>query len=177
MKKIIVNFCCCAFFCFAAVSSFAQNDKGSFQLVHWNILKVMYDANSFIHANKMTAQQLVDDPVFKKITTDVYTPDSYTVILDQSTTYYAFPQNKLVGKKLSTLKDGEQALRIIQKAIDGNQCARGFYVWIDQQEKYLVACPLVGTTTDGHKLYYAYTMHTRSMPEYYVKTLKNSVLK
>ena len=174
MKRNFVRFICSIILSLTAVVA-AQNDKQSFRLVHWNVLKTMYEANSFIYNNESSIAKQISNTTFKTIVTKTSTPDSYTSIFDQNTTFYIHPNHTLLGIKLTSLKETD-ALNLVKKAINKNQCVRGFYTWIDDQEKYMVICPLIGKTKDGHKLYYAYTMYTRSMPEYYLKTLKNSEL-
>ena len=177
MKKYLTKFICGFVFALITLTAVAQsNEKGSFQLVQWNVLKAMYKINSFVNEHKKTAQGYVADPVFKSLVVATFMPDAYNSVVDQNTTFYIHPRHELLGTKLSELKNGAEALRIVQDSITNDRCFRGFYMWIDNQEKYMVVCPLVGKTTDGYKLYVIYTVYTRSMPDYYLKSLKNAVM-
>lgn len=175
MKKNILIFLICFVYSNFAFAQTNQVGKGSFNLVHWNVLKNMYEINGYLddHHNE-TVKQLKSDASFLNPVMETFTPDSYTAVLDSNTEYYIHPNKDLIGKRLVNL-NAPTALAIVNKAIKGETCSRGFYTWIDKQEKYMVVCPLIGHTKDNHKLYYAYTMYIRSMPSYYIETLKNSV--
>lgn len=158
------------------ITSFAAETKSNwFHLVHWNILKKMYQVNSCLMAHeKATLNDLKNDKVFMDLVTETFTPDSYVGIVDQNGVFHLHPDKSLLGKQVSNVGN-KDVVNLVQTAIRKDTCTRGFYIWIDNQEKYLVASPMVGKTADGYKLYYIYTMYTRSMPEYYLRTLKESV--
>lgn len=162
--------------CILMLSAGAENDKeNSFNLVHWNLLKNMYKLNEYVNANNLTTKELIASPAFVKILTATFTPDSYGALVDKNIIPRIHPDQSLIGKKLTEVPHSAAAAKIIKAAIKSDTCKRGFYIWIDKEEKYMVVCPIIGVTKDGNKLFYAYTMYTRSMPDYYLKTLKNSV--
>ena len=183
MKKFILLTLSAIMFCMVANTVLAiesdaakNNDTKSFSLVHWNILRNIYKINGIIlenAKNPKTTAELITDPNFAALITKTFTPDSYTALLDQNTTALIHPNPLVIHKKISDQKS-TSATQIIIDAIKKDDCTRGFYTWIDKQEKYMVACPIIGMTKNGDKLYYVYTMYTRSMPSYYIQTLKNS---
>jgi|GEM_PF-5766975 len=180
MKKCFLLFSCSVLFILLTTFSFAAdssfNSKDQFNLVHWNILKNTYKMNGYLYEHQLTEDELKADANFVKIFKVTFTPDSYPAILNENAITLIHPDPSLLGKKLSTIKDTKDALRIIKKAINKDTCTRGFYIWTDKEEKYMVVCPLIGKTKDGHKIFYVYTMYSRSMPDYYIKTLKSSHL-
>lgn len=178
-KNILVFFCSAILILLTTVSCTDKkannnNDNNDFSLVHWNILENMYKINSFVNEHKLTENELKTNPVFVKMLEATFTPDSYTALTNQNTVILMHPNKSLLGKKLSDVKYASPALRIINNSIKTNSCARGFYMWIDNEEKYMVVCPIIGKTKDGKKLYYSYTMYSRSMPAHYLKTLKEA---
>jgi hypothetical protein len=179
MKSSIVKYLFIIVIISFTISAFAKNSEvasnESFNLVHWNVLKNMYQINGFFSKNPMSVQELKTNKQFNTILQKTFTPDSYVVLLDQNTRYIVFPDPHMIGKTLISLKN-PSTLAIVKKSIDTDSCTRGFYTWIDNKEKYMVVCPLIGKTTDGFKLFYVYAMYTRSMPDYYLKTLKSSKL-
>lgn len=173
MKKVILT--CFSFVLLALMSnSYAENN--SYHLVNWNVLKNMHKINEYVFNHKdLTTKQLIADPGFVKIATATFTNDSYTAIFDKDTKAYIHKDPLLIGKKFSDIPGANVSLQVIKDAIKSNDCKRGFYTfWKDKQEKYMVVCPLAVPTKDGEKLYYVYTMYTRSIPDYYLKTLKNA---
>lgn len=175
IAKLIIFFFAIIFTisCFAQKVEIGSNE--SFNLVHWNVLKNMYKINGYLALHPMSVAEFKANKGFNAILQKTFTPDSYVVVLDQNTRYIVFPDPNLIGKTLISLHNAS-TLAIVKKSIDTESCTRGFYTWIDNQEKYMVVCPLIGKTTDGNKLFYVYAMYTRSMPDYYLKTLKNSRL-
>lgn len=179
MKSSILKSIFIVFIMSFTISVLAKNansvNSESFNLVHWNVLKNMYRINGYFSQNPMSVEELKTNKNFNTILQKTFTPDSYVVLLDQNTRYIVFPDPHLIGKTLISLNN-PSTLAIVKKSIDTDSCTRGFYTWIDNKEKYMVVCPLIGKTKDGYKLYYVYAMYTRSMPDYYLKTLKSSKL-
>lgn len=176
MKRVILSLVLIiAMFAGVTIAKDATDDpKGTFNLVHWNILKQMYQLNGYVYVHRQSLSQTITDPKFLALVSRTFTPDSYAAVFDQNAIALIHPNAEVVGKNMSTVNlDG---LRIFKKAMQHDTCVRGFYYWIDKQEKYMVICPIIGQTSDGYKLFYAYTMYTRSMPDYYIETLKNSAL-
>ena len=174
MKKIILTWLSFALLALMS-SSYAKNN--SYHLIHWNTLKNMHEINEYAFNHKdFTTKQLIADPEFIKIATATFTNDSYTAIFNKDTKAYIHKDPTLVDKKFSDISKANVSIQIIKDAIKSNDCKRGFYTfWKDGQEKYMVVCPLAVPTKDGEKLYYVYTIYTRSMPDYYIKTLKNAI--
>jgi len=80
-----------------------------------------------------------------------------------------------MGHALTIVPEAKDTIKIMQAAIKTNSCKRGFYtLWLDKQEKYMVACPVSVLTKDGNKLLYVYTIYTRHMPDYELKALKSN---
>ena len=158
----------------SALAADTTGKKGAFNLVHWNILKKVYQINSYMYTHHQSLARISSDHKFLSLLNETFTPDSYAAIFDQGTVTRIHPNKSIVGKKMSTVN--QEVLAVMQKAIQRDTCVRSFYIWIDKEEKYMVVCPLIGETSDGYKLFYAYTMYTRSIPDYYMKTLKESVL-
>lgn len=136
----------------------------------------MHKINEYVFNHKnLTTQQLIADPEFVKITTATFTNDSYTAIVDKDVLVYIHKDKALIGKKMGDMPEASVTIQTINNAIKSNDCKRGFYTfWKDKQEKYMVVCPLAVPTKNGEKLYYVYTMYTRSMPSYYLKSLKDA---
>ena len=173
MKKVILAYLSFILLAFMS-NSYAENN--SYRLVNWNILKNMHKINEYVFKHKdLTTKQLIADPAFVKIATAVFTDDSYTAIFDKNTKAYIHKDPALVGKKFSDISNATVSIQIIKDAIKSNDCKHGFYTfWKDQKEKYMVVCPLSILTKDGEKLYYVYTMYAQSIPDFYLKTLKNA---
>ena len=177
MKKLILVSLCgliASLFITISVAATPNNNQGSFNLVHWNVIKQMYRLGQYVYYHHETLKELQLDPKFLSIIDITFTPDSYAAVFDQNAITRIHPDNSIIGKKMSVIDKDVSSL--MEKSIKRDTCVRGFYIWIDKQEKYMVACPIIGKTKDGYKLYYGYTMYTRSIPDYYIKTLKNSVL-
>jgi len=175
MKRILLLICgLLAIFFISMSMATTPESKGSFNLVHWNVMKQMYRLGQYVYYHHETLKALQKDPTFISIVNKPFTPDSYAAVFDQNTITRLHPDKSIIGKRMSTID--HDVLILMNKAIKQDTCVRGFYFWIDKQEKYMVACPIIGKTKDGYKLYYAYTMYTRSIPDYYIKTLKNSVM-
>lgn len=174
MKKIIVSVICFLTLGIFSTVSFAENAMESFEKMHLEVLKQMYHINNYLYTHHQNAKDLAASPDFEELVLASFTPDSYNALVDENTTYYLHPNKSIIGKKLTDLKDTNAAL-IVLKSIKDDSCTSGFYTWIDGQKKYMIVCPLSGTTKDGHKFYYFYTVYQRSIPDSYVKVLKKSV--
>ena len=179
MKKVILIICSCLVFSLFTIISFAdvvEKDKDKYtHLVHWNVLKNLYKINEYVYDNREPLNDLVVDKNFTAIVNKTFTEGSSICVLDQDTIFRIHPAKELIGKKMSDLNTPD-AIRIVNTAIENDTCARGFYKWTDKKEKYMMICPIAGTTKDGYKLYYLYMMYTSNMPGYYLKTLKKTAM-
>lgn len=176
-KNIFAIFCSMILLLFTSFS-FADtkaNDGAGYYAVDWSLLLSLYKIDNYLSEHKMTITELSSDSDFVKMISATFTPDSNTALIDQNAKYIMHPDKSLIGKRMAEISGAGQALTIANEAIKDDTCSKGFYMWIDNTEKFMVVCPLVGKTKDGSKLYYFYTMHVRSMPQGYVKALKKSL--
>lgn len=146
-------------------------------LLNWTILQKIIKIDHYLLTHSLTIDQLLAQKDFVKITTSDTTNNSYAALFNQNMTAYTHPNQAIIGKNLSMIPEAKQTIKVMQAAVKDNACKRGFYInFLDQQNKYMVACPVQVATKDKEKLLYVYTVYTRNLASYQLKNLRSSTI-